>query len=127
MKTKVILFNHKRKKFYKIFALLFDFLNLYNMYCFIMIVLLFVINCNITLSFPIYRCKTFCALCFIIQKLIRFELVHVNKYRVQIKLVDTMIKIIILFGKHNYIMYEPNHFLVNFPRCVFYPFGNHNR
>jgi hypothetical protein len=29
-----------------------------------------------------------------------------------------------LFGKQNFTLYKPNHFLVNFQRCVFYCFGN---
>ncbi len=33
-------------------------------------------------------------------------------------------KSIVLFGRYNCIVYGPNHFLVNFARCVFYSFGN---
>jgi len=36
-----------------------------------------IINCSITLSIPIYKCWTSCILCFVIQKLVRFLLVHI--------------------------------------------------
>jgi len=36
------------------FVLSFELLNIYNTYYFVMIVFFFVINCNITMSFPIY-------------------------------------------------------------------------
>jgi hypothetical protein len=52
--------------------LLFDLLNVYNICYFVMVVSFFVINYNITMSFPIDRCRTFYTSCFVIQKLVRF-------------------------------------------------------
>jgi len=44
---------------------------------------------------------------------------------INIGLVSMVTNNTMLFSNTYYTLYDPNHFLVNFPRCDLLPFGNH--
>jgi len=83
---------------------------------FVMMVFVLIMHLNVFLSFPIHWFKSIYGMCFFLQKLIWFQLVHNNKHRVWVKLIQSDKKIVLFHG-HNCTLYGPTHFLVNFPMC----------
>jgi hypothetical protein len=66
-----------------------DLCNLYHRNHFFTVIFILVIHISIFLSFPIDRFRSICDLCFIIQKLIWFQLIHINMHKVWIDLIQS--------------------------------------
>ncbi len=114
---------------YRIFHLLFIFytLHLWFLYFTIFIFLLHIkiLHLNFTcISFPIYWHMLFFFLNFKFHVLVRLSLFTLTSTRL-VSNYSMVTNNTMLFSNTNYIMYGPNHFLVNFPRCKLLPFGNH--
>ncbi len=74
--------------------------------------------------FLVNRCLHFKNLHLIFNKFVWFQFVNINEHKLGSTLVSVTSNIIFL-GNTYFILYNSNHFLVNFLRCDLLPFGNY--
>jgi hypothetical protein len=96
---------------------------LYLVNWFIIMIFILVIHLDLFLSFPIHHWGRFVVCVSSSWNQYGFNLFTLTSIGFGSNL-SKMTKNIVLLGEYNYILYKPNHFLANFPRCVFCVFGN---